>query len=97
MPSETINWKINDLLTFKHTLRYTDADAQQKNTYHKGFSEGSDSQLIRTAYTTDEKMTNWATDNQLAYSLITDNTSHNLLLGVDYQKTDSTAKYADAM
>ena len=97
MPSETINWKINDLLTFKHTLRYTDADAQQKNTYHKGFSEGLDSQLIRTAYTTDEKMTNWATDNQLAYSLITDNTSHNLLLGVDYQKTDSTAKYADAI
>ena len=97
MPSETINWKINDLLTFKHTLRYTDADAQQKNTYHQGFSEGSDSKLIRTAYTTDEKMTNWATDNQLAYSLITDNTSHNLLLGVEYQKTDSTAKYADAM
>ena len=70
MPSETINWKINDLLTFKHTLRYTDADAQQKNTYHQGFSEGSDSKLIRTAYTTDEKMTNWATDNQLAYRAI---------------------------
>lgn len=103
MPSETINWKINDFLKFKHSLRYTDADAQQKNTYHpktdtdSPFIDGSDSILTRTAYTTDEKMTNWATDNQLAYSLFTKNSSHNLLLGVDYQKTDSTAKYADAI
>jgi iron complex outermembrane receptor protein len=97
MPSETINWQINDHLTFKHTLRYTDAEAQQQNTYHQGFAENSDRELIRTAYTTDESMTNWATDNQLAYQLYTDKTSHNLLFGVDFQHTKSNAKYADAM
>lgn len=97
MPSQTINWQINDALKFKHILRHTNAKAQQKNTYHQGFVQGSDSKLNRTAYTTDENMTNWSTDNQLAYDLFIKDSSHNLLLGVDYQKTNSTAKYADAM
>lgn len=96
MPSVTINWDINDNLTFKHILRYTDADAQQRNMYNSGFVSGSDKILNRVAYTTDESMSNWTTDNQLAYKFDTANTSHNLLFGVEYQETDSSATYYDA-
>lgn len=97
MPSVTVNWTINDKLTFKHILRYTDAEAQQRNMYNQeGFITGSDKILNRVAYTTDEKMNNWTTDNQLAYKLDTANTSHNLLFGVEYQETDSIATYYDA-
>lgn len=96
MPSVTINWDINDRLTFKHITRYTDAEAQQRNIYNRGFVEGSDTTLNRVAYTTDETMNNWTTDNQLAYQLDTANTSHNLLFGVEYQETDSNATYYDA-
>ena len=96
MPSVTVNWDINDKLTFKHILRYTDAEAQQRSMYNSGFVSGSDKILNRVAYTTDESMSNWTTDNQLAYKLDTANTSHNLLFGVEYQETDSTATYYDA-
>jgi len=97
MPSITVNWDINDKLTFKHITRYTDAEAQQRNMYNnEGFVEGSDTILDRIAYTTDESMRNWTTDNQLAYKFDTANTSHNLLFGVEYQETDSTATYYDA-
>lgn len=96
MPSVTVNWDINDKLTFKHILRYTDAEAQQRNMYNSGFVSGSDKILNRVAYTTDETMNNWTTDNQLSYKLNTANTSHNLLFGVEYQETDSTATYYDA-
>ncbi|ERL54344.1 TonB-dependent siderophore receptor [Psychrobacter aquaticus] len=97
MPSVTINWDINDQLTFKHILRYTDAKAKQRNMYNsEGLVNGSDKILNRVAYTTDESMNNWTTDNQLAYQLDTANTSHNLLFGVEYQETNSTATYYDA-
>ncbi|WP_230708404.1 TonB-dependent siderophore receptor [Psychrobacter sp. CCUG 69069] len=96
MPSVTVNWDLNDQLTFKHVTRYTDAEAQQRNIYNRGFVEGSDTTLNRVAYTTDETMNNWTTDNQLAYQLDTANTSHNLLFGVEYQETDSNATYYDA-
>ncbi|WP_057759906.1 TonB-dependent siderophore receptor [Psychrobacter sp. P11G3] len=97
MPSVTVNWDINDQLTFKHITRYTDAEAQQRNMYNsEGFVDGSDTILNRVAYTTDESMNNWTTDNQLAYKFNTANTSHNLLFGVEYQETDSNATYYDA-
>ncbi|NYR08229.1 TonB-dependent siderophore receptor [Psychrobacter sp. BI730] len=97
MPSVTVNWDINDKLTFKHITRYTDAEAQQRNIYNsKGYVPGSDTILNRIAYTTDESMKNWTTDNQLAYKFNTANTSHNLLFGIEYQETDSTADYYNA-
>ncbi|PKH81994.1 TonB-dependent siderophore receptor [Psychrobacter sp. 4Bb] len=97
MPSVTVNWDINDQLTFKHITRYTDAEAQQRNMYNRGFIDGSDKVLKRSAYTTDESMNNWTTDNQLAYQFDTANTSHNLLFGVEYQETDSTVSYRDTL
>jgi len=97
MPSVTVNWDINDQLTFKHITRYTDAEAQQRNMYNRGFLDDSDEILKRSAYTTDESMNNWTTDNQLAYKFDTANTSHNLLFGVEYQDTDSTVTYQDTL
>ena len=98
MPSVTVNWDINDKLTFKHITRYTDAEAEQRNTYHslEGFVPGSDTTLDRIAYTTDESMNNWTTDNQLAYQFDIVDTSHNLLFGIEYQETDSDATYYNA-
>ena len=97
MPSVTVNWDINDKLTFKHITRYTDAEAQQRNIYNSaGYVPGSDTILNRIAYTTDENMNNWTTDNQLAYTFDTENTSHNLLFGAEYQETDSDAVYYNA-
>ncbi|WP_298970453.1 TonB-dependent siderophore receptor [uncultured Psychrobacter sp.] len=97
IPSVTVNWDINDKLTFKHITRYTDAEAQQRNIYNsKGYVPGSDTILNRIAYTTDENMNNWTTDNQLAYTFDTENTSHNLLFGAEYQETDSDAVYYNA-
>ncbi|HCI30291.1 MAG TPA: TonB-dependent siderophore receptor, partial [Psychrobacter sp.] len=97
MPSVTVNWDIDENLTFKHILRYTDAEAEQRNMYNSGgFVDGSDTILNRVAYTTDERMKNWTTDNQLAYTFVTENTSHNLLFGAEYQETDSDAVYYNA-
>ena len=97
MPSVTVNWDIDENLTFKHILRYTDAEAEQRNMYNSGgFVDGSDTILNRVAYTTDERMKNWTTDNQLAYTFDTENTSHNLLFGAEYQETDSDAVYYNA-
>ena len=56
MPSVTVNWDINDQLTFKHITRYTDSEAEQRNMYNSGgFISDSDTILNRVAYTTDEK------------------------------------------
>lgn len=97
MPSLNVNWNITDNLSFKHALRYTDADANQRNIYNAGLQAGSDRILRRDAYTTDETLKSISTDNQLAYQWDTQNTSHNLLFGIEYLDTDSTAKYRDAL
>jgi len=96
MPSLTVNWDISDNLQFKHVQRYTDSEAKQRNIYNKGLVDGTDNILIRDAYTTDEEMSNWSTDNQLAYQTHFGATEHNLLFGIDYQTTDSEAIYYDA-
>ncbi|WP_227534989.1 TonB-dependent siderophore receptor [Psychrobacter sp. YP14] len=96
MPSLTTNWDIKDNLQFKNVIRYTDAKGKQRNIYNRGLVEDTDNLLIRAAYTTDEEMTNFTTDNQLAYQFNSGDVSHNLLLGAEYQTTDSKALYKDA-
>lgn len=96
MPSITTNWDIKDNIQFKNVLRYTDAEGEQRNIYNRGLANNTDNILIRSAYTTDEKMTNFTTDNQLAYQFKTGEIAHNLLFGIEYQSTDSKATYNDA-
>lgn len=96
MPSLTTNWDIKDNLQFKNVIRYTDAKGKQRNIYNRGLVEDTDNLLIRAAYTTDEEMTNFTTDNQFAYQFNSGDVSHNLLLGAEYQTTDSKALYKDA-
>jgi len=102
MPTVSINWDINDQLKFKHISRYTKADSQQQNTYHyenpayglTTFVPGTDSVLMRTAYTTDESIKNYATDNQLLLNMTTGIVNHDLLLGVEYQDSEYTFDYS---
>lgn len=103
MPTVSINWNINDNLSFKHVSRYTDAKALQKNIYNRGLLKdyapdqpNADAILVRDAYITDEYMTNYSTDNQLAFKFDTGKARHNLLLGIEYQDTDSKVLYKDA-
>lgn len=96
MPSITTNWNIKNNIQFKNVLRYTDAEGEQRNIYNRGLANNTDNILIRSAYTTDEEMTNFTTDNQLAYQFDTGEMSHSLLFGIEYQSTDSKATYKDA-
>ena len=103
MPKLTLNWDVADNVTFKHVSRYTDADALQKNIYNRGLVQdyapdypNGDALLVRDAYITDEEMSNYSTDNQLAFEFATGQLSHNVLFGVDYQNTDSKVTYQDA-
>lgn len=103
MPTVSINWDINDNLSFKHVSRYTDAEASQKNIYNRGLLKdyapdqpNADAILVRDAYITEESMTNYSTDNQLAFKFDTGKARHNLLLGIEYQDTDSKVLYKDA-
>lgn len=95
MPSITTNWNISDDMQFKNVLRYTDAEGEQRNMYNAGLYSGTDNILLRSAYTTDEEMTNFTTDNQLAYQFTIGDVNHNMLFGIEYQKTDSKAEYHD--
>lgn len=102
MPSVSVNWDINDQLKFKHISRYTDANSHQQNTYHyenpdyglTTFVPGTDNVLMRTAYTTDETIKNYATDNQLLINMTTGAVNHNLLLGLEYQDSEYTFDYS---
>lgn len=100
MPSISVNWDINDHLKFKHISRYTDAESHQQNTYHfeypgyvTTFVPGTDYELVRTAYSTDESIKSYATDNQLLFDVETGPLHHNLLLGVEYQDSEYTFDY----
>lgn len=102
MPTIIANWEINDNLTFKHTSRYTDAEGDQRNTYHllsppaiSIFVPGTDNLLIRTAYTTEETLKNYSTDNQLAFDFDTSEVNHNILLGAEYKTTEGSFKYSN--
>lgn len=102
MPSVSVNWDINDRVKLKHISRYTDADSHQQNTYHyenpdyglMTFVPGTDHVLMRTAYSTDESIKDYSTDNQLLFDIDTGAVNHNLLLGIEYQDSEYTFDYS---
>lgn len=101
MPTISVNWDLTDKLTFKHISRYTDADSHQQNTYHFEypgyvtiFVPGTDYELVRTAYTTDESIKSYATDNHLLFDVDTGAVNHNLLLGIEYQDAEYSFDYS---
>ena len=91
-----INHQISDNWSVLQKFRYTDADAQQQNTYHNALAEDGVT-LLRSAYSTDEEIDGITVDTQLAGRVVTSDIAHNLLLGVDYQTSDSTVAYRDTL
>ena len=91
-----LNHEFNENVSFLQNFRYTNADGFQKNTYNYGLA-GDARTLIRSAYFTDEENEGVAIDNQLAWRLDVGQTSHRLLLGMEYQKLKSDIAYGDTL
>nr|WP_232365003.1 TonB-dependent siderophore receptor [Salinimonas marina] len=91
-----LHHQINENWSVLQKFRYTDADAQQQNTYHNALAEDGIT-LLRSAYSTDEAIDGITVDTQLAGRVVTADIVHNLLLGVDYQSSDSTVAYRDTL
>ncbi len=94
MAGYKINHNFNDNWTFLHNFRFTDADYFQTNTY--GAALAADGRTYsRRAYLTDETAKGYAVDNQLSGRFDTGDLEHNILVGIDYQRTDATIQYED--
>lgn len=91
-----LNHQINDDWSILQKLRYTDAEALQKNTYHTVLPDDNN-MLPRSAYLTDEEIDGFTVDTQLAGLITTDIINHNLLFGVDHQSSDSKVAYRDTL
>ena len=91
-----LNHEFNDNVSFLQNFRYTNADGYQKNTYNYGLA-GDGRTLIRSAYFTDEENEGVAIDNQLAWRVNMGETSHRILLGMEYQKLKSDVTYGDTL
>lgn len=90
-----LNHRVNNNLTFLQNFRHTSGKAQQKNTYNKGLT--GDSTLVRSAYFTEEEISGYVVDNQLALSLNAGETLHKILFGIEYQTLDSDVQYGDTL
>ncbi|WP_448546464.1 TonB-dependent siderophore receptor [Thalassotalea fusca] len=86
----------NNEWSFLQNFRYTDANALQRNMYNYGLAADKTT-LIRSAYETDEAIEGFTVDNQLSAKLSVGNTTHHLLLGFDYQKSNSDVSYRDTL
>ncbi|WP_330925813.1 TonB-dependent siderophore receptor [Candidatus Sororendozoicomonas aggregata] len=89
-----LNHEFNKNVAFLQAFRYTDANAQQKNTYNVGL-EADSKTLNRVAYSTDEKIKGFVVDNQLSFTFQTGAISHNLLTGLEYQQLSTDINYQD--
>lgn len=91
-----INHQFNDQWTYLQNVRFTDANAYQKNTYPDGL--GNDGRTLkRRAYLTDEVSKGFTVDNQLSGIIKSDDLEHNLLIGLDYLSLDSDIIYKDGV
>lgn len=94
MAGYKVNHNFNDQWTLLHNFRFTDADYDQTNTY--GTALAADGRTYsRRAYLTQETAEGYAVDNQLSGRFDTGSLQHNLLVGLDYQKTDANIRYED--
>lgn len=89
-----INHQFNDQWTYLQNVRFTDANAYQKNTYLAGLANDGRT-LKRRAYLTDEASKGFTVDNQLSGIIKSGNLEHNLLIGLDYLSLDSDIIYKD--
>lgn len=88
-------------LTFLQNFRYTSGELLQKNSYFTSNAHpvyGANLQgnnLRRYFYFTDEELSSFVVDNQLAYSFDIGNISNNALVGLEYHNVDFQWDYGD--
>ena len=87
-----LNHEFSDALTFLQKFRHTEATLLQRNTYHQALNGA---ELIRNAYLTDEAISGYAVDNQIAWHLEMGGLQHKFLFGLDYQTLGSDIIYQD--
>jgi len=86
MVGYTFSHDFNDTWTARQNLRYADLRTDYRSIYGSTFDDASNS-IIRGVALSDEKLTQFAVDNQLQAKFATGAVDHTLLLGVDYQRT----------
>lgn len=91
-----INHQLNDNWSVLQNFRHTDAEGLQRNTYTQGLAPDH-STLVRSAYVTDETMDGFVVDTQLAGKLTSNDISHALLFGYDFNRLDSAVGYSDTL
>ncbi|WP_221796073.1 TonB-dependent siderophore receptor [Oceanobacter mangrovi] len=92
-----ISHQLTDTISLLQNFRHSSGNLLQKNTYNGGFVSGSESEMLRSAYQTDEAMQGFVIDNQLGWYLDAGASQHNLLVGIDYNRLTSSALYNDTL
>ncbi|KAJ9434179.1 iron complex outermembrane recepter protein [Candidatus Pantoea symbiotica] len=87
----------NDTWTVRQNLRYADLRTDYRSIYGNGFNAITQ-QITRGSAVSDEKLNQFAVDNQAQAKFATGQVDHTLLLGVDFQRTrnDIDAQFGTA-
>ncbi|MEB5838250.1 ferrichrome porin FhuA [Pantoea dispersa] len=87
----------NDTWTVRQNLRYAELKTNYRSIYGNGYLPESQ-QITRGSAISDEKLNQFAVDNQVQAKFATGAVDHTLLMGVDYQRTrnDINAAFASA-
>ncbi|MHB2095243.1 ferrichrome porin FhuA [Pantoea dispersa] len=87
----------NDTWTVRQNLRYAELKTNYRSIYGNGYLPESQ-QITRGSAISDEKLNQFAVDNQVQAKFATGAVDHTLLMGVDYQRTrnDIDAAFASA-
>lgn len=76
----------NDTWTVRQNLRYAELKTNYRSIYGNGYLPESQ-QITRGSAISDEKLNQFAVDNQVQAKFATGAVDHTLLMGVDYQRT----------
>ncbi|NWA60244.1 ferrichrome porin FhuA [Pantoea sp. B9002] len=87
----------NDTWTVRQNLRYADLRTDYRSIYGNGFNALTQ-QITRGSAVSNEKLNQFAVDNQAQAKFATGQVDHTLLLGVDFQRTrnDIDAQFGTA-
>jgi iron complex outermembrane receptor protein len=77
--------RFDQVWQMRQNLRYREVNVDYKTVYGTGADAADSSILTRSAFTSDEKVAAFTTDNQLQADFVSGGVKHTLLAGLDYQ------------
>lgn len=97
MVGYNVEHSFNDTWTVRQNLRYADLRTDYRSIYGNGYLPATQ-QITRGSATSNEKLNQFAVDNQAQAKFATGQVDHTLLLGVDFQRTrnDIDAQFGTA-